>query len=189
MANVGKKVSLFSLLSFCFVKLDLRVWEDSWEKVVEKWMISWIRLETCLCLKRWYCQGNWQQKSEERILASFSSYNMLSFYPTFFFATISQIDVKNEEIWWIFMHRENAEFWFTKFQNAWIHSLKRSTFKSWSAFLVSEKCVLRIWLWKNAGRGVYATPKFWHKIQDSKKTVDYLLNRSRRRLKKSFLRL
>ena len=87
------------------------------------------------------------------------------------------------------MHRVNAEFWFTNFENAWIHSLKRSTFKSQSAFLVSEKCVLRIWLWKNAGRGVYATPKFWHKIRDSKKTVDYLLNRSRVVLGKSFLRL
>ena len=106
-----------------------------------------------------------------------------------FFATFSQIDVENREILCIFMHRENAEFWFTKFQKARIHSLKRSTFKSQSAFLVSEKCVLRIWLWKNAGRGVYATSKFWHKIQDSKKTVDYLLNRSRVVLGKSFLQL
>ena len=106
-----------------------------------------------------------------------------------FFATISQIDVKNLEIWWIFMHRENAEFWFTKFQNVWIHSLKRSTFKSRLAFLVSEKRVLRIWLWKNAGRGVYATPKFWHKIQDLQKSVEYLLNRPRLALTKTFLQL
>ena len=184
-----KKKIFFQCLVFVLRSLICGFGKIFEKKVVEKWMISWKILEICLRLKRWYCQGNWQQKSEERILASFSSYYMRSFYSTFFFATISQIDVKNGEIWWNFMHRENAEFWFTKFQNVWIHSLKRSTFKSRLAFLVSQKRVLRIWLWKNAGRGVYATPKFWHKIQDSKKTVDYLLNRSRRRLKKSFLRL
>ena len=32
MANVGKKVRLFSMLNFCFAKSDLRVWEDIWEK-------------------------------------------------------------------------------------------------------------------------------------------------------------
>ena len=32
---------------------------------------------------------------------------------------------------------------------------------------------------KNAGRNYYATPKFWHKIQDSQKCVDFLLHRSR----------
>ena len=105
------------------------------------------------------------------------------------FATDSQNDVQNSWIWWMLTLCENAEFRFKNFQNAWIDSLKRLTFKSQSAFLVSEKCVLRIWLWKNAGRGVYATPKFWHKIQDSKKTVDYLLNRSRVVLGKSFLQL
>ena len=36
MANVGKKVNLFSMLSFCFAKSDLRVWEDIWEKSSRK---------------------------------------------------------------------------------------------------------------------------------------------------------
>ena len=32
----GKKVSLFSKLNFCFAKSDLPVWEDFWDKMVEK---------------------------------------------------------------------------------------------------------------------------------------------------------
>ena len=36
MANVEKKVNLFSMLSFCFAKSDLRVWEDIWEKSSRK---------------------------------------------------------------------------------------------------------------------------------------------------------
>ena len=42
---------------------------------------------------------------------------------------------------------------------------------------------------KNAGRNFYATPKFWHKIQDLQKSVEYLLNRPRLPLTKSFLQL
>ena len=36
MANVEKKENLFSMLSFCFAKSDLRVWEDIWEKSSRK---------------------------------------------------------------------------------------------------------------------------------------------------------
>ena len=36
MANEEKKVNLFSMLSFCFAKSDLRVWEDIWEKSSRK---------------------------------------------------------------------------------------------------------------------------------------------------------
>ena len=32
MANVGKKVSHFLVLNFCFAKSYLQVWEDMWEK-------------------------------------------------------------------------------------------------------------------------------------------------------------
>ena len=42
---------------------------------------------------------------------------------------------------------------------------------------------------KNAGWDIYATPKFWHKIQDLQKSVEYLLNRPRLPLTKSFLQL
>ena len=42
---------------------------------------------------------------------------------------------------------------------------------------------------KNAGSNIYVTPKFWHKIQDSEKSVEYLLNRPRVLLRKSFLQL
>ena len=42
---------------------------------------------------------------------------------------------------------------------------------------------------KNAGWDFYATPKFWHKIQDLQKSVEYLLNRPRLHLTKSFLQL
>ena len=42
---------------------------------------------------------------------------------------------------------------------------------------------------KNAGWVFYATPKFWHKIQDLQKSVEYLLNRPRLDLTKSFLQL
>ena len=42
---------------------------------------------------------------------------------------------------------------------------------------------------KNAGWDFYATPKFWHKIQDLQKSVEYLLNRPRLPLTKSFLQL
>ena len=44
------------------------------------------------------------------------------------FATLSQNDVKNVTKWWILMLRENAEFWFKKVQNAWIHSSNWFTF-------------------------------------------------------------
>ena len=44
------------------------------------------------------------------------------------FATLSQNDVKNVTKWWILMLRENAEFWFKKVQNAWIHSPNWFTF-------------------------------------------------------------
>ena len=30
------------------------------------WLILWERLQTRLCLKRRYCRGNWQHKSEKR---------------------------------------------------------------------------------------------------------------------------
>ena len=42
---------------------------------------------------------------------------------------------------------------------------------------------------KNAGSIFSATPKFWHKIQDLQKSVEYLLNRPRLHLTKSFLQL
>ena len=42
---------------------------------------------------------------------------------------------------------------------------------------------------KNSGSIIYATPKFWHKIQDSQKSVEHLLNRSRVALGKSFFQL
>ena len=135
-----KKVSLFSLLSFCFVKLDLRVWEDSWEKVVEKWMISWIRLETCLCLKRWYCQGNWQQKSEERILASFSSYNMRSFYPTFFLQQFLKLMSK--------MGKYDGSSCIAKLLNFGSQSFKMLEFTPWNDLLLSHG--QHFWFPKNA---------------------------------------
>ena len=43
--------------------------------------------------------------------------------------------------------------------------------------------------WKKCCMLFYATPKFWHKIQDSQKSVEHLLNRSRVALGKSFFQL
>ena len=105
------------------------------------------------------------------------------------FATDSQIDVKNWEKWWTLMLHENAHFLFQNFQNAWIDFFNWFTCWSLSAFWVFDECVLRIWPRKNAARFIYATPKFWHKIQDSQKSVEYLLNRPRLDLTKSFLQL
>ena len=98
MANVGKKASVFSLLNFCFAKSDLRVWEEIWKKRGRK-MIEVVAKTWNLFVfsKRSHCQDICKQKSEEQTLASFSSCIAWSFYPTFFFATIRQIDVKNKE--------------------------------------------------------------------------------------------
>ena len=74
-------------------------------------------------------------------------------------------------------------------QNAWIHSLNWFTSYSHSTFSVFDECVLRIWPGKNAARVYSATPKFWHKIRDSEKSVEYLLNRPRLPPTKSFLQL
>ena len=75
MENVGKKVNLFSLLSFCFAKSDLRVWEEIWGKSGRK-MIEVVAKTWNLFVfsKRSHCQDIWKQKSEEQTLASFSSY-------------------------------------------------------------------------------------------------------------------
>ena len=105
------------------------------------------------------------------------------------FATASGIDVKNWGKWWILMLHENAQFLFQNFQNAWIGSFNWFTFCSLLPFLVFDECVLRIWPRKNAAPNYYATPKFWHKIQDLQKSVEYLLNRPRLDLTKSFLQL
>ena len=94
-------------------------------------------------------------------------------------ATDSQIDVKNFRKWWILLLHQNCSFWLKNLQNAWIHSLNWFTSYSHSVFSVLDECVLRIWPRKNAICFYYATPKFWHKIQDSQKCVDILLNRSR----------
>ena len=91
------------------------------------------------------------------------------------------------EKWWILSRHEINALFFKKNQNAWFYFSKWFTFKWQSAFWVLNKCVLRIWLGKNAGPSVYRASKFWHKIQDSEKCVDFLLNRSRGRLEKSFL--
>ena len=105
------------------------------------------------------------------------------------FATASGIDVKNWGKWWILMLHENAQFLFQNFQNAWIDSFNWFTFRSLLAFLVFNECVLRIWPRKNAAPVIYATPKFWHKIKDLQKSVEYLLNRPRLDLTKSFLQV
>ena len=56
-------------------------------------------------------------------------------------------------------------------------------------FWFSKNALSESDLKKNSGRGVYRTPKFGHKIQDSQKSVDFLLNRSRGRLGKTFYHL
>ena len=91
--------------------------------------------------------------------------------------------------WWILLLRENAEFWFKDVQNAWIHFWNRFTFKSHSSFLVFENALSESDPKKNAGWDIYTTPKFWHKIQDLQKSVEYLLNRPRLALTKIFLQL
>ena len=105
------------------------------------------------------------------------------------FATDSENDVKNVGKWWTLMLHENAQFLFQNLQNAWIDSFNWFAFWSLPAFWVFNECVLRIWPRKNAARDIYATPKFWHKIQDSQKSVEYLLNRPRVLLTKTFLQL
>ena len=89
--------------------------------------------------------------------------------------------------WWMLSRHEISAFFFKKNQNAWFYFSKWFTFKWQSAFWVLNKCVLRIWLGKNAWPSVYRPSKFWHKIQDSERCVDFLLNRSRVVLGKSFL--
>ena len=116
------------------------------------------------------------------------STNMLACEQTHF-ATDSQIDVKISRKWWILMLHQNCSFWLKNLQNAWIHSLNWFTSYSHSTFSVFDECVLRIWPRKNAACVYYATPKFWHKIRDSEKTVDFLLNRPRLPLGKSLLQL
>ena len=116
------------------------------------------------------------------------STNMLACEQTHF-ATDSQIDVENCRKWWILMLHQNCSFWLKNLQNAWIHSLNWFTSYSHSTFSVFDECVLRIWPGKNAARVYSATPKFWHKIRDSEKSVEYLLNRPRLDLTKSFLQL
>ena len=105
------------------------------------------------------------------------------------FATDSEIDVKNWGKWWTLMLHENAQFLLETFQSARIDSFNWFTFWSLSAFWVLDECVLRIWPRENAAPNFDATPKFWHKIQDSQKSIEYLLNHPRLPLTKSFLQL
>ena len=51
MANVGKKWDFFQGLIFVLQSLICGFGKIFEKKVVEKWIISWERLETCLCLK------------------------------------------------------------------------------------------------------------------------------------------
>ena len=103
-------------------------------------MISWKRLESCLRLKRWYCQGNWQQKSEERILASFSSYYMRSFYSTFFLQQFLKLMSK--------MKNYDGSSCIAKMLNFGSQTLKMLEFTSWNDLLLSHS--QHFWFPKNA---------------------------------------
>ena len=105
MANVGKKVNLFSLLSFCFAKSDLRVWEEIWgksgRKMIEVMSKTW---NLFVFSKRSNCQDIWKEKNEEQTLASFSSYiACLLFTQRFFlqqFLKLMSKIRKNDGYWW-----------------------------------------------------------------------------------------
>ena len=99
MANVGKKVSLFSMLSFCFAKSDLRVWEDIWRK-------NWSKSERyrgkdlkLICVEHDDIDGEIGNKKVKNDMGIFFVIQRMVCLPNvFFFATFSQIDVKNWEI-------------------------------------------------------------------------------------------
>ena len=173
---------------FCevwFAGLGRNLKKKSGRKMIEVVEKTW---NLFVFSKRSYCQDICKQKSEEQTLASFSSCIAWSFYPTFFLQQFVKLMSKLRKMMDIVALPESSIL--SQKPSEWLHLLfKWFTFWLPSAFTVFDECVLRIWTRKNSGPSVYRPPKFWHKNQDSEKSVDFLLNRSRRRLKKSFLRL
>ena len=119
------------------------------------WLILWEKLQTRLCLKRRYCRGNWQHKSEKRYRHLFR-HRTCGFFQSHF-ATEYQHDVQNSRIWCMLELCENAEFWFKNVQNTWIHSLNWFTFQRHSAFCVSQKSFVQNPVW-----WIHLTTTLWH---------------------------
>ena len=126
------------------------------------WLILWEKLQTRLCLKRRYCRGNWQHKSEKRYRHLFR-HRTCGFFQSHF-ATEYQHDVQNSRIWCMLKLCENAEIWFKNLQNAWIHSLNWFTSHRHSAFCVSQKCFVQNPVWWIHLTTTLWHPKIWPKI-------------------------
>ena len=152
-------------------------------------MISWERLTICFCLKRWYCHANWQQKSEERNGHLFRHTTCGLFTQRFFVQQFLKLMSK--------IGKYDGSSCIAKMLDFSSKTFKKLAFTFGIDLLLSHSHHLwfskmhcrNLTRKKNAGWDFYATPKFWHKIQDLQKSVEYLLNRPRLPLTKSFLQL
>ena len=89
MANVRKKLILFSMLSFCFAKSDLRVWEDIWRK-------NWSKSERyrgkdlkLICVEHDDIDGEIGNKKVKNDMCIFFVIQHMVFLPNVFFCNIS----------------------------------------------------------------------------------------------------
>ena len=140
------------------------------------WLILWEKLQTRLCLKRRYCRGNWQHKSEKRYRHLFRHTTHVAFFKV----TLQQ------NINMMCKIRENDGcLCCVKMLNFGSKTLKMLEFIPWIDLLLSDiqhrvfrkNALFKFGFDEFTWPQHYGTPKFWPKISHSGKCVEILLTK------------